>query len=133
VKKFLKTVLAFCLQTHKKSVLGSLIAILVGGIVTTMNNVYQSFKNTIQSVNALNKSMIQDDSRLDHLDDEMSQTIKQVDWIAYINRKDGEYHTQQSLNHQLFEDIGKIEGSQLEDEKVLEDLLGHTIERENND
>lgn len=113
--------------------MGSLIAILVGGIVTTMNNVYQTFKNTIQSVNALNKSMIQDDSRLDHLDDEMSQTIKQVDWIAYINRKDGEYHTQQSLNHQLFEDIGKIEGSQLEDEKVLEDLLGHTIEKENND
>lgn len=117
----------FFLKQHKRSVLGSLAAILIGALATAFDKAFETMESNTQQIWIINKSLIKHESRLVRLEKEMGLTIKQVDWIAYINRKDGEYHTQQALNHKFFEELGNLKGRQREDEKILYNLLGKNL------
>ena len=115
------------IKAHKKGIAGTMLAIVVGGIATMANQFIQTVENNAETLLMLQQLLTKIDTRTNRLEDEIGQTIKQPDWIAYIKRKDDEYHNQQHLNHQLFESIGELKGRQLEDEKILNQLLNRQL------
>ena len=125
-EKMLTALNAF-LKDNKKSLIGVLSALLAGGGITGASDVVKTVNTNKHAIQNLSEDYARVEEHLIRIDEQIDLTVKQTTWLAYLRRRDDEYHAQQAVNHQLFQLVGQLTGSQTEDEKFDSQFITKAI------
>jgi len=132
VLKFLKTFTA----SHKKEGLfgfiGFAFIIVSGWGIDFFAKMDELSNSNLSKINEITPIVMRNEIKSDNLQVQMRSTVKREDWVAYIQRKDDEYHIQQQYNTKDEGQIGDISGRLKDVEELLYEVNQHDLTNEEN-